>query len=106
MDIEEFESGKNEWRNIDQLNNYTIDRENKKISLKIYPKQVFRINTVDVEKLERQRDENVRVKYLKITGESGEIKLQGNQVFNNFKPEMRDWSLLEKNYPTYIYYYQ
>ena len=105
MSIEEFDSNKSEWRSLSPAD-YVIDKENNKISAKIAPNQVFRINTVDVEKLERYWDVKFRIKELVIKGKYGEITLKGDQVFNNFKQEFRYWSPFEKDYPTYIYYYK
>ncbi|MGI8670415.1 MAG: hypothetical protein ACR2J3_11335 [Aridibacter sp.] len=61
---------------------------------------------MDVEKLKKNTYQTLRIKKLKINGKQGNVELEGNQVFNNFKPEMRKWSLLETNHPTYIYYYK
>jgi hypothetical protein len=46
MSIHEFNSNKNEWRKLSE-SDYVIDKENKKIIAKIFPNQVFRINTVE-----------------------------------------------------------
>ena len=107
MNIEEFNSEKGQWQSPNQLeNSYIIDEKNNKIQVKILPNQVFRIDTVDVEKLERYDDVKFRIKNLKIKGKQGELMLSGNQVFNNFQQKVRNWSLLDKNAPTYIYYYK
>lgn len=106
MSIEEFNSNKGEWKNPNQDNYYVIDKENKKVKVKIAPNQVFRIDTVDIDKLERYTDVKFRIKNLKITGKQGEVMLIGNQVFNNFQQEVRNWRLLDENAPTFIYYYK
>lgn len=107
MSIEEFNSKKGQWLSPNQSENaYTIDDKNNTIKVKVLPNQVFRIDTVDIDKIERSSDVKYRIKSLKITGKQGELMLSGNQVFNNFQQEVRDWSLLDKNAPTYIYHYK
>ncbi|MBX7170523.1 MAG: hypothetical protein K1X72_06165 [Pyrinomonadaceae bacterium] len=107
MSIEEFNSEKSEWKSPNQSeNSYIIDEKNNKIKVRIMPNQVFRIMTVDIDKLKRYDDEKFRIKSLKITGKQGEVTLSGNQVFNNFQQEVRNWSLIDENAPTFIYYYK
>lgn len=103
--IEEFDSNKGEWQSLSQTD-YVTDEEHNKISAKLAPNQVFRINTVDIDKIERYADVKFRIKNLKITSKQGEVTFSGNQVFNNFQQEVRNWSLLDENAPTYIYYYK
>jgi hypothetical protein len=107
MSLEEFNSGKGQWRSQNEAeNSYTIDEKNNKLKVKILPNQVFRIETADIDKIKRYDDEKFRIKYLKITGKQGEVILKDHQVFNNFQQEERNWSLIEKNAPTFIYYYK
>jgi len=88
--LDDLKKGKNEWKELPQ-DRFEFDQKNSTIKVRLAPNEVFRVEGMDVFYVNKQPDEHFGLKSLSLVGRSGSIKYEGNQVFENFKPEGWDW---------------
>jgi hypothetical protein len=102
--LEKFSKDKYEWQEGSK-EQYKIDKENGTVEVRLAPNEVLKVESVDVFWIHEKPYEYFNIKNLNITGKNGSIKIEGNQVFEQFQPEYKGWSLFG-NYPNYVIYYK
>ena len=105
VNLNDFNNNKKEWREIPQ-DQYKIDSEKPTVEIKLAPNEVLRFESVDASRIQLNPYEELNTKRIKISGKNGSITLEGNQVFEQLKPQTSRWILFGPETGTYAIFYK
>ena len=101
--LKEFNDNEYKWRKSSD-NKQEIITGKGVVKLTLGTKEVLRLQSVDDVRIKEKPYEELNVKILTIKGKNGLLRFEGNQIFNQFEPEYKSWSLIRT--PTYIFRYE
>jgi hypothetical protein len=99
-------NNENNWEELPS-EKYKLDKEKGIIEVNLSSNQALQVAFEDPYDIDKNPyGDDFNLKNISIVGENGSIKVEGNQVFEMFRPENKAWWSPLPNYPNYIFRYR